>query len=159
MTARGQIDVQKKQIDEQQTEIKEQRAEIDKIKSPKPARHLNEDQRQKLKANFALLATSFPEIAISAPAGDGNANEYAQDFAAVFRQIDGIKVPPIGMLFPTSSQTPGPDIMIVVKDLNLVPPQAELFAKTMVQSGFQVRGAKMETISEDQFILVIGPAP
>jgi hypothetical protein len=151
VAARAQIDAQAKQIEEQSKQIAVLRA-------PKPARHLAEDRKASIRNNFMPLANMFTELQISAPAGDGNAHSYAQEFADLFNRI-GIHVSRIGMLFATSPASPGPDIFILVKDSNHVPDRAELFAKTLVASGIQVQGGRLDTLGDDNFVLMVGPAP
>jgi hypothetical protein len=156
--ARGTIDQQSKELGDQKVLLNQQSKEIEKLKAPQPPRHLSEAQKQKIREIFSPVAKDFPEIIISAPAMDGNAQEYAQDFANAFKQIEGITVSDVGMLFPKSHQTPGPDLFLLVKDMNNIPPIAEKFAQKMVAAGFQIRGGNFISLEKDKFVLFIGPA-
>jgi hypothetical protein len=152
VTARAQIDEQSKRVAEQDKQIAD-------LKSPKPARHVTADQKANILQNFTPLAHLFPTLQISVPAGDGNAYAYAQELVDIFKQINGIHAQEIGLLFATSVAGPGPDIFILVKNLSHVPENADVFARTLLNCGFQVRGGKMEQLSDNGFIVVVGPAP
>lgn len=139
----GDLTAARAKIDAQQTEIEKLR--------PKPPRHLSDDDKNRLVAVFGPLKTQFPELKIGAP-GDGEAQGYAREFADQFDKI-GIKVPHVNFLI--SGNANSAPLQIAIRAYDKVPQNAELFAKALTDAGFPVVGAKMETLAENEFMLVV----
>ena len=123
----------------------------------KQPRHLTETQRQNITRIFTSLAHDFPELMIGAP-GDPEAQAYAKEFADAFNAI-GIKVARVGFLIQTSNPTPNSGLQIVIKNFNHVPSNANVFFKGMLDSGIKVVGGTLDTLSDDQFELVVASIP
>jgi hypothetical protein len=150
--ARGQIDAQQRIIEQQQSEIEREKQQIAALQ-PKPDRHLTDDDKRRLEAAFAPVKDQFPTLQLGAPT-EGEAMGYANEFLDEFKII-GIQVPRVTVVFATKAGVA--PLQIVIKDMTKVPPKAELFAETMAKAGFQIVGGKMDTLSEDEFVLVVGP--
>jgi hypothetical protein len=131
-------------------QIDEQTKEIEKLK-PKPPRHLTDDDKRNLTRVFTPLKSEFPSLEISAPQGESQA--FAREFMTIFNDI-GIKVPRVGLVFIISAEASG--LQVAFRDSAKVPEKAERFAKAMIESGFPVIGTQMDTLGEDQFILIVG---
>lgn len=153
--ARAKINAQEKLIASQQQELAQQSEEIAALQ-PKPARVLTDEQKQKLKANFAPLKSIFKTLQISAPMDDGEAQAYARQFADFFNGI-GIIVPRVGNLIPTSAPDNGPKLAVLVKNTHQVPENANILAKAFLDSGFKISGGTLDTLAPQDFVfLVIG---
>jgi hypothetical protein len=150
VAARGKIDEQQKLIETQQSQITSQNEEILKLK-PKPARRLTEDDKARLRAAFATIKADYPTLAISAP-GDGEAQGFAKELMGFFNDL-GMHVDRIGFIYPTSADTA--PLQVAIKDMKKVPPKADRFAQAMVEARLPVIGAILDTLPEDQFVLVV----
>jgi hypothetical protein len=150
--ARGKIDTQEKLIDAQQSQIASDSAEIQKLK-PKPARHLTEEDKARLRAAFAMIKVDYPTLAISAP-GDGEPQGFARELMAFFNDM-GMHVDRVGFVYPTSAESS--PLQVAIKDFAKIPPKADRFVQAMLEARFQVTGAILDTLPEDQFVLVVAP--
>lgn len=157
--ARGQIDAQKDQIADQTKRLDEQSQKIARLEAPKPARHLIDAQKQLLIKHLTPFAEAIGGITVTSPIGDGNAYAYADEFLALFKQIANLKTERGPGVLATSPVIPGPDVHILIKDFNHTPAKAELLAKALVASGIPIRGGTLNTLGDDDFMLMVGPAP
>jgi hypothetical protein len=148
--ARGKVDAQEKLIEAQQSQIASQNSEIQKLK-PKPARHLTGDDKTRLGAAFSKIKVDYPTLSISAPS-EGEAQGFAHELMTFFNGI-GIRVDRVGILVALTAETA--PLQILIKDFSKVPPKAEQFARAMVEANFPVIGGKIESIGDDEFILVV----
>jgi hypothetical protein len=134
------------------------RAQIDALKKERDAerqeRHLSDADKDDLLRVFKPLVSALPELRISA--SEGEPQEYAREFMNFFNDVIGIKVARVGLLFRTSARSA--PIQVVVKDPTHPPAKAVLFLQSLSNAGFHVQSGILETLGDDEFILVFSKA-
>jgi hypothetical protein len=134
--------------------ILEQDQRIKTLEDRRIKRTMNEAEKQRIRSALSEIAQHFPPFPVDAPP-DGEAQEYAKLFVEVFTSA-GLTANGPHFVFPSSAGSVG--IMIVVNDLNHVPPAAEILAEALVKAGVPIKGAVMP-MGAEEFHFVVGSKP